>query len=91
MGLSNHHTPGEAVYFTVSFHLDGKDYNGRLTPEYKNGNDHASSWHVVLNDVFFGYLHKEGNHWKVSEQRPDNLAQKVGDLIDHKNYQPKSI
>ena len=79
-----------AIYYTVQFTEDGIGYSGRLTPEFKTGKNECC-WHVVLNEVFFGYMHKDGNHWEVSEQRPRRLTRKVGFLIDSKSYQSHRI
>lgn len=51
----------------IEFDFEGKHYTGRITPEFKKGQQHPSSWHVVLNEVFFGYVHKDHDHWLVSE------------------------
>jgi len=69
-------------WYNIEFDHEGVHYNGRVTPEIKHGQNKASSWHVVLNEVFFGYVHKHHAHWLVSEQRPDSLVQAVGKIID---------
>lgn len=60
---------------------------GKIIPDdlhrNKKGKEEPSSWHVVLNDVFFGFVHKDAGHWEVSEQRPPDLTEKVGEQIDH--------
>ena len=91
MGLSIHRDNDATVYYTTAFINDGVEYSGRITPEYKKGKEEPSSWHVVLNDVFFGYLHKDNGHWEVTEQRPVELTKKVGDIIDKKSWQIHSI
>jgi hypothetical protein len=78
-------------FYTVEFDFEDTHYTGRLTPEFKKGHDNPSSWHTVLNDVFFGHLNKDNNHWEISEQRPARLVEKVGSLIDSKAYQPHSL
>jgi hypothetical protein len=75
-----------SYFYTVEFDFDNIHYTGRLTPGFKKGNDNPSSWHVVLNEVFFGYLQKNQAHWEVTEQRPAGLTEKVGSLIDSKAY-----
>jgi len=82
---------GVAYFYTVAFEHDSVFYNGRLTPVFKKGHDLPSSWHVVLNEVFFGYLHKNGEHWEASEQRPHELIEKIGTLIDRKEYAPHAV
>jgi hypothetical protein len=59
----------------------GVHYDGRITPEIKTGHP-PSSYHVVLNEVFFGYLHKNNNQWHVSEQRPSGLVEMAGKQIE---------
>lgn len=76
-----------ATYYTVTFDFENQHYEGRLSPEYKKSSQDPSSWHVVLNDVFFGYMHKDGGQWEVTEQRPAGLTERVGALIDAKDYQ----
>ena len=71
----------EQDYYTIAFDFDGIHYDGRVTPEIKPHHDTPSSWHVVLNEVFFGYLSKQGEHWNVNEQRPHALVQAVGKQI----------
>jgi hypothetical protein len=71
----------EHDYYTIQFDYGGVHYNGRVTPETKAGQHAPSSWHVVLNDVFFGYLSRQGVHWNVTEQRPHELVQEVGKQI----------
>ncbi len=80
-----------ASYYSIAFDDEDIHYTGRLTPEFKKGHEQPSSWHVVLNEVFFGYLHKDGDQWEVSEQRPARLTEKVGQLIDNEAYQPHVI
>ncbi len=72
----------ETTWRNIEFDFEGTHYDGRLTPETKKGHEHPSSWHVVLNEVFFGYLHKNNGHWLVSEQRPQGLVDAVGKLIE---------
>ncbi|MEO6314735.1 MAG: hypothetical protein ABIU63_13575 [Chitinophagaceae bacterium] len=80
-----------ATYYAVKFDFEGKHYDGRLTPTVKKGHEDPASWHVVLNDVFFGHLNKNGQHWEVNEQRPPALTELIGNLIDDKNYQQRAI
>ena len=78
--------PDVSYFYTVRFDFEDIAYTGRLTPEFKKGHDNPSSWHIVLNEVFFGYLHKEGDQWETTEQRPAGLVQKLGSLIDGGAY-----
>lgn len=70
------------TYFQIEFEHDGINYKGRVTPEKKHGDKVVSSYHVVLNEVFFGYLHKHDGQWHVSEQRPVSLVQATGRQIE---------
>jgi hypothetical protein len=71
-----------AAYFPIVFDYEGIHYAGRVTPEKKHEDAAASSYHVVLNEVFFGYLHYHDGHWHVSEQRPAGLVQATGKQIE---------
>jgi hypothetical protein len=44
------------------------------------------SFHVVLNDVSFGYVSFHDNQWVVNEERPADLLKAVGEQIE-KYYQ----
>lgn len=70
-------------FYPVEFTHEGVHYKGRVSPEKKESDAHPASYHVVLNDVFFGYVHKHDDHWHVSEQRPASLVQKVGEVIEN--------
>jgi hypothetical protein len=75
------------TYYSIVFDYDGIHYNGLVTPEVKAHQDKPSSYHVVLNEVFFGYVSRNKNQWQVSEQRPDGLVQKVGKQIEQTSHQ----
>jgi len=70
-------------YFTISFHHNGLDYKGRVSPEKKDADGKFISWHVVLNEIFFGYLSRVGGGWSCTEWRPDELVAIVGEQIAH--------
>ncbi len=74
-------------FFPISFTYHGVAYEGRISPEQKKEDATVASYHVVLNNVFFGFLSKDGKHWLVNEQRPQELVELVGSCID--NYQLK--
>ncbi|MBV9986540.1 MAG: hypothetical protein JO301_02610 [Chitinophagaceae bacterium] len=76
-------------FFPVSFTYHGVAYEGRVSPEHTDDQGNTSSYHVVLNNVFFGYMSRNGRHWQVSEQRPAELAEMVGFCID--NYYEKLL
>ena len=71
-----------ASWYSIAFDYEGIHYDGRITPEIKTDQATPSSYHVVLNEVFFGYLHKNNNQWHVSEQRPSGLVQIAGKQIE---------
>jgi hypothetical protein len=70
-------------FFPVSFNYHGVAYEGRVSPGRTDEQGNPSSFHVVLNNVFFGYMSKTDRHWQVSEQRPAELAEMVGFCIDN--------
>ena len=78
--------PDVNYFYTIEFDHQGIHYTGRLTPSFKKGRDEPASWHVVLNEVFFGHLYKDKEHWEISEQRPEGLVAIVGRLIDERIY-----
>lgn len=80
-----------SYFYTIAFEFENTHYNGRLTPAFKKGNDLPSSWHVVLNEVFFGVLHKNHDRWEIAEQRPAALVEKVGSLIDKGAYKQQVL
>jgi hypothetical protein len=69
-------------FFTISFQHGGLEYNGRVSPEKKDADGNYTSWHVVLNDIFFGYLSRTPNNWSCTEWRPEELVAIVGEQID---------
>lgn len=75
-----------ATYYNIAFDYDGVHYEGRVSPETKAQHASPSSYHVVLNEVFFGYVHKDNHHWLVSEQRPAGLVQAVGKQIENTGH-----
>ncbi len=90
MGLAKHAESDQSIYYTTVFDCDGIHYSCRLTPKPGTG-ERSASWHIVLNDVFFGFMHKNGGHWEVSEQRPAILTQQLGEIIDKKLYEMHTI
>jgi hypothetical protein len=47
----------EEIMFDLEFQFDGKDYKGWAKPSAKKDDDDMpSSYHIVLNGVFFGHL-----------------------------------
>lgn len=69
-------------YFAIRFHHNGLDYTGRVSPEKKEDDGKYTSWHVVLNEIFFGYLSHNNNKWECTEWRPEALVDIVGAEIE---------
>jgi hypothetical protein len=70
---------------SLSLHIDqdGQKYTGWATPSDKRHPDgYAKSYHVVLNEVFFGDLSLNADRWTISEQRPQDLVMAVGRAIE---------
>jgi hypothetical protein len=57
-------------------------YEGWATPTDKHHSDgHASSYHVVLNDVFLRDMSFTNGNWVISEQRPHEPVVAVGSAL----------
>ena len=57
-------------------------YDGWATPsDHQHPDGSASSYHIVLNEVFFGDLSRSGGHWTISEQRPHELVQEAAKAL----------
>lgn len=77
------------IYFNIQFDHDGVHYDGIVTPSDKLRADGTpKSFHVVLNNVFFGNLNFHQSKWNADEQRPQALVEMVGRRIES-HYQPK--
>jgi hypothetical protein len=62
---------------------DGQTYSGWATPsDQRHPDGYAKSYHVVLNEVFFGDLSFHDGSWAISEQRPHLLVAAVGQAIE---------
>ena len=69
--------------FDIEFESGGKNYTGWVNPSDKTGsNGLPNSFHVVLNEVSFGYLSFNNAIWTISEERPAELVQKVSAAIE---------
>ena len=69
--------------FDISFTHDGKEYNGWVNPSEKlNDTGAPVSFHVVLNNVSFGYLSFRDCNWIINEDRPPELVKKTGKEIE---------
>jgi hypothetical protein len=73
--------------FDISFRNDGRQYKGWVNPSDKmNENGKPLSFHVVLNNVSFGYLSYHNCKRSINEERPYSLVEAVGHEIE-KHYQ----
>ena len=72
----------EAIILDLAFQFEGKTYNGWAKPSAKtDDNEIPSSYHIVLNGVFFGNLSYNNGQWITDSQRDPKLVQKVGEQI----------
>jgi hypothetical protein len=69
--------------FDISFENDGKKYTGWVNPSDKlDEKGKPVSFHVVLNNVSFGYLSLNNCKWTINEDRPSSLVEAVGQEIE---------
>ncbi len=65
--------------FDIAFEADGKKYTGWVNPSDKlNEAGLPVSYHVVLNNVSFGYLSFNDCKWTINEERPASLVKLAG-------------
>ena len=77
----------EEKIFDIVFKFDEKEYKGWVTPSDKvNDSGTPASFHVVLNEISFGYLSFKDCRWMINEDRPAGLVKLVGKQIE-KHYQ----
>ena len=77
----------EDKIFDISFHCDDRQYKGWVNPSEKTDkNGRPTSFHVVLEGVYFGNLSINNCKWAISEDRPDFMTEAVGHEIE-KYYQ----
>ncbi|MBC7849924.1 MAG: hypothetical protein H7Y31_09310 [Chitinophagaceae bacterium] len=77
----------EEKIFDISFDYDGKLYQGWADPSaQQNADGRPRSFHVVLNNVSFGYLSFTNCNWKINEERPEGLTKAVSNEIE-KHFQ----
>ncbi|AEV99461.1 hypothetical protein A4D02_26845 [Niastella koreensis] len=75
----------EDKIFNIAFESDGVKYTGWANPSDKlNEAGLPASFHVILNDVSFGYVSHNSGEWTVNEDRPEGLVEKVGRAIEKK-------
>ena len=73
--------------FDISVKYDNKELKGWVNPSDKLSDSGSPvSFHVVLNDVSFGYLSYNNCNWTINEERPAALVKSVGKEIE-KHYQ----
>jgi len=73
----------EKTSLPIVLEQDGQPYSGWATPSDKRHADgYAKSYHVVLNEVFFGDMSLDQGKWETSEQRPHLLVDAVGRAIE---------
>ncbi|MEI9944893.1 MAG: hypothetical protein WDN26_11830 [Chitinophagaceae bacterium] len=73
----------EKDIFDIEFDFDNKHYKGWINPSDKtNEQGTPVSYHVVLNEVSFGYLSFQNCKWSINEERPAGLVASVGKEIE---------
>jgi hypothetical protein len=68
--------------FDIQFDYNGLHYKGWANPSPKKHDDIPASFHVVLNDIFFGNLSFNQGKWINSEDRPEELTTLTGQHIE---------
>ena len=69
----------EDKIFDIEFQSGGRSYKGWVNPSDKlSDTGLPASFHVVLNNVFFGNLSLSAGKWNVDEDRPDALVDAAG-------------
>jgi hypothetical protein len=72
----------EKVSIPLSFSHADIIYEGWATPsDHQHPDGMASSYHVVLNETFFGDMSYQDGHWTISEQRPADLVAATGKAL----------
>jgi hypothetical protein len=73
----------EEKIFDISFENAEKQYIGWVNPSEKLDPDGKPvSFHVVLNNIFFGELSLSHCQWNINESRPHQLVEAVGKEIE---------
>ena len=73
--------------FDITVKYDNQDLKGWVNPSAKLSDSGAPvSFHVILNDVSFGYLSYHNCTWTMNEERPAALVKGGGKEIE-KHYQ----
>lgn len=75
----------EDKIFDIEFEHGGKHYKGWANPSEKMHDDGLPvSFHVVLNNVSFGYVSFSNNQWTPDEWRPEGMAEAIGKEIEQR-------
>jgi hypothetical protein len=73
--------------FDIAFTAEGKEYKGWVNPSDRQSDTGMPvSFHVVINEVAFGYLSFRDCKWMINEDRPPLLVKEIGKQIE-KHYQ----
>lgn len=68
--------------FNIELTYNGMQYTGWVTPSGQtNDQGKPRSFHVVLNEIMFGNLSLNDHKWTIDEQRPAELVEAVGQII----------
>ncbi len=69
--------------FDIVFEHEDRVYQGWVHPSDKTNEDGIpSSFHVVLDNVSFGYLSFSNCKWTANETRPEGLVRAAGAQIE---------
>jgi len=72
----------EKTSIPLQFDLNGTQYTGWATPSDQKVGRYAKSYHVVLNQVFFGNLSHDRGKWLIDENRPNDLVMAAGECLN---------
>ncbi|MBS1665211.1 MAG: hypothetical protein JST68_29465 [Bacteroidetes bacterium] len=74
----------EKTSLPIQLEQGGQQYTGWATPsDDRHPDGYPKSYHVVLNEVFFGDLSHNQGKWLISEPRPHDLVAAVGAAITY--------
>ena len=75
----------EDKIFDIEFECEGKFYKGWVNPSDKlHADELPASFHVVLDNVSFGYLSWSNGKWTTDDQRPVALVEAAGQQIQQR-------
>ena len=75
----------EEKIFDIEFECGGKHYKGWVNPSDEiNEQEFPVSFHVVLDNVSFGYLSFANGTWSSDEQRPAALVESIGQELQQR-------